>query len=165
MEDIEAIGHSWGATTYEWTEDGAACTAKRVCENDGSHIETAQATVTSKESQTPTCTEKGETTYTATVVFGDKTYTDTTTRQDLPIDPENHNNRLVEVEAKEPTCTEDGNHAHWRCDGCNKLFSDAEGKSEISVDEVTIDALGHTAEKVAGQAPTYTSYGWKDVWK
>lgn len=107
----------------------------------------------------------GATTYTATVVFGDKTYTDTTTRQDLPIDPENHNNRLVEVEAKEPTCTEDGNHAHWRCDGCNKLFSDAEGKNEISVDEVTIDALGHTAEKVAGQAPTYTSAGWKDYWK
>lgn len=44
-------------------------------------------------------------------------------------------------------------------------FSDAEGKSEISVDEVTIDALGHTAEKVAGQAPTYTSAGWKDYWK
>lgn len=165
IADIAATGHSWKTPTYEWSEDGKSCTAKRVCRNDETHTETATATVNGVQSKEPTCTDKGETTYTATVVFGDKTYTDTTTRQDLPIDPENHNNRLVEVEAKEPTCTEDGNHAHWRCDGCNKLFSDAEGKNEISVDEVTIDALGHTAEKVAGQAPTYTSAGWKDYWK
>ena len=165
IADIAATGHSWKTPTYEWSEDGKSCTAKRVCRNDETHTETATATVNGVQSKEPTCTDKGETTYTATVVFGDKIYTDTTTRQDLPIDPENHNNRLVEVEAKEPTCTEDGNHAHWRCDGCNKLFSDAEGKSEISVDEVTIDALGHTAEKVAGQAPTYTSAGWKDYWK
>ncbi|MGN1307360.1 MAG: S-layer homology domain-containing protein, partial [Faecousia sp.] len=42
------------------------CTAKRVCKNDASHVETAAATVTSEATKPATCTEAGETTYTAT---------------------------------------------------------------------------------------------------
>ena len=59
------VSHTWGEPTYTWAEDGRACTATRVCEKDGSHIETATAAVTGKVTKQATCTEKGETTCTA----------------------------------------------------------------------------------------------------
>ena len=65
VTDIPAIGHDWDAPTYVWSEDGKTCTATRVCKHDDSHVETAEATVTGEQSKAPTCTENGETTYTA----------------------------------------------------------------------------------------------------
>lgn len=62
---IAATGHSWGEVSFTWSEDGSSCTAERVCENDKTHKETAKALVTSEKTKDPTCTEKGETTYTA----------------------------------------------------------------------------------------------------
>ena len=66
----DALGHSFAAATPSWQYDAAnsiwICTAKRVCSRDGSHIETATATVTGEKTTAPTCTEKGWTTYTAT---------------------------------------------------------------------------------------------------
>ena len=59
-----ATDHDW-KITYTWSEDNTTCTAKRVCKNDASHTETATATVTSEPTKAPTCTEMGETTYTA----------------------------------------------------------------------------------------------------
>ena len=58
--------HDWGKTVYKWSEYNTACTATRTCKNDASHTETAEATVTSEQTQAPTCTEPGKTTYTAT---------------------------------------------------------------------------------------------------
>ena len=60
-----ATDHDW-KITYTWSEDNTTCTAKRVCQHDASHTETATATVTSEPTKAPTCTEMGETTYTAT---------------------------------------------------------------------------------------------------
>ncbi len=65
-EDIPALGHDWGKTVYKWSEYNTACTATRTCKNDASHTATAEATVTSEQTQAPTCTEPGKTTYTAT---------------------------------------------------------------------------------------------------
>ena len=47
------------------------------------------------------------------------------------------------VAEKAATCTEDGYEAYWKCEGCDKLFSDAEGKNEITA-PVTVKAKGHT---------------------
>ncbi len=65
VADISATGHSWGATVYTWSDDGKSCTATRTCETDNSHVEEATATVTGVETKAATCTEDGETTYTA----------------------------------------------------------------------------------------------------
>ena len=56
--EVSALGHDWGAPTYEWNEDHTACTATRVCARDSSHTETAEATViiTSNEDGTETHT-------------------------------------------------------------------------------------------------------------
>lgn len=58
--------HAYKDPTYEWSEDGKYCTAKRVCENNPMHIETEKATTTSHVKTPATCTKKGVTTYEAT---------------------------------------------------------------------------------------------------
>ena len=54
---------------------------------------------------------------------------------------------LVKVESTDPTCVIDGYSEHYKCcdEGCNKLFSDAEGKNEITLESVTKKAPGHNA--------------------
>ena len=63
---ISAINHNWNDAVYTWNDDGSTCTAARTCKNDKSHTEISKATVTDTQTKAPTCTEKGETTYTAT---------------------------------------------------------------------------------------------------
>ena len=63
---ISAINHNWNDAVYTWNDDGSTCTAARTCKNDKSHTEISKATATDTQTKAPTCTEKGETTYTAT---------------------------------------------------------------------------------------------------
>lgn len=58
--------HTWSATTYTWAEDGSSCTASRVCEDNAAHVEQATAVIDQQQTKEPTCTQAGETTYTAT---------------------------------------------------------------------------------------------------
>ena len=70
-ETIPATGHVWGEVTFEWTatEDGYTATATRVCANDATHTETVTATVVKGTN------EDGKAVYTATVTFGEQTFT------------------------------------------------------------------------------------------
>lgn len=52
--------------------------------------------------------------------------------------------QLTKVEAKEASCTEDGNTEYWICEDCGKLFADEEGTAETALDTVTLPAVGHT---------------------
>ncbi len=72
------LGHIYGEPTWTWNGYTRA-TAKFVCERNTSHIENVNATITSVTTA-PTCTEKGETIYTATVTFEGETYTVTKTQ-------------------------------------------------------------------------------------
>ncbi|MBM6809390.1 InlB B-repeat-containing protein, partial [Faecalicoccus pleomorphus] len=81
---IQATGHSYGEPVWNWSEDGKTCTVTFTCEKDETHKETPKVTVTSAEKAPATCTEAGVTTYTATVEFNGKTYTDTKDVADIP---------------------------------------------------------------------------------
>ena len=61
-----------------------------------------------------------------------------------PIVDEPHVHNLIEVVEVLPTCTQDGNIGYWRCDGCNKYFSDGEGVNEIELNTTVLNRLGHT---------------------
>ena len=50
---------------------------------------------------------------------------------------------LIQMEAKAPTCIEDGNSAYYKCPDCGLIFEDAEGTTETSLEKVTIKATGH----------------------
>ena len=64
LTDIPAKDHSW-TVEYTWSEDGKSCTATHVCANDAKHNETVAAEISTEETKAPTCTEMGQTTYTA----------------------------------------------------------------------------------------------------
>lgn len=53
---------------------------------------------------------------------------------------------LAITEAQAPTCTEDGNIAYWRCGKCDKYFSDAQGKYEITLTDTVVKTNGHSFE-------------------
>ena len=74
-----------------------------------------------KVTKEPTCTEKGEKTFTCTKCPATKT-------EDIPA--LGHN--MTAHAAKDATFEAAGNKAYWSCDRCNKFFSDAEGKQEIA---------------------------------
>lgn len=62
--------------------------------------------------------------------------------------------KLTKVAAVSATCDKAGNKEYYKCSECGKLFTDAEGKSETTIDAVTIAALGHKMTKTAAVAAT-----------
>ena len=60
---------------------------------------------------------------------------------DLPDPPVGH--RLTAVAEVPATCETAGVEAYWKCSVCGKLFSDAEGKTETTLEKLAIPATGH----------------------
>ena len=156
---LSAINHDWNDAVYTWSDDGSTCTATRTCKHDSAHTETAVATVTAAQTKAPTCTENGETTYTA-VFEADWAMTQTKVLADIPAT----GHSLTKTEAKAPSCTEAGNQAYWTCGTCGKLFADAEGKVEITLADTVIPAAGHTLTKTEAKAATCTEAGNQAYW-
>ncbi len=66
VTNVPAIGHAYGAPTYEWAADNSSVTATRVCANDASHVETETVSTTYAVTTAATCEAAGVGTYTAT---------------------------------------------------------------------------------------------------
>ena len=133
---IPATGHAYGAPVWKWNDDFTA-SATFTCGNDASHVEKVDATVTSEVTE-GSCEVGGTRTYTAKVTFEGKEYTDTKTE---PVPAKGHT--LTAVAEVPATCETAGTSAHWKCDVCGKLFSDAEGKTETTLEKLVIPATGH----------------------
>ena len=58
-------------------------------------------------------------------------------------DPCADGHKLSAVAEVPATCQETGVKAHWVCSVCRKLFSDADGKNETTLEALTIPATGH----------------------
>jgi len=59
-----------------------------------------------------------------------------------------HKHTLVQVEAKEATCTASGMKAYYSCQSCDAIFSDSRGNTEITdKDSLIIPASGHKDSK------------------
>ena len=67
--------------------------------------------------------------------------------------------KLTENKGKAAGCETDGVETYYKCSVCNKLFSDKDGKNEITK-PVVIPALGHDPEHVDAKEPTYDDAGW-----
>ena len=77
-EPIAALGHDWGEPCFDWAEDYSTCTAAFRC-GRCDQVDAMPAKVTSEVTVKPTQEAEGVRTYTATVAFEEKTYTDTKT--------------------------------------------------------------------------------------
>ena len=136
-ETLPATSHAYGEPVWSWTDDFKA-TATFTCANNAAHVENVTATVTNAVTTEATCETTGVRTYTAKVTFEGKEYTDTKTE---PVPAKGHT--LTAVEAVPATCETAGVKAHWVCSVCGKLFSDAEGKTETTLEKLAIPATGH----------------------
>ena len=70
QQTVPATGHSWGAPVYEWASDNNMVTAKCVCGNDGTHVESETVNTTAEVTAQATTTKMGQTTYTASFANG-----------------------------------------------------------------------------------------------
>ena len=59
----------------------------------------------------------------------------------------------------EPTCITAGKVEYWRCDGCGKLYDDANCTNELTQGQLTIPKLGHNMTKTEAVEPTYWAAG------
>lgn len=109
-----------------------------------------------------TCKEPGNIAYVICDLCG-KMWRDMTLKDQLdvvntPIDTSKH--KLDKVDAKDPTCTEDGYEAYWKCSVCGQLFSDDKGTKKIDT-PVKRNKTGHAPMLMAGNAATCTKEGWQ----
>ena len=51
---------------------------------------------------------------------------------------------MEKTEAVAAKCTTDGNIEYFTCKRCKKIFKDAEGKEEITLEDTVVKAIGHT---------------------
>ena len=180
--------HAWGEPAWSWSEDGKTCTVTFTCENDKTHKETPEVTVTSAVKTPATCTEAGVTAYTATVEFGGKTYSDAKDVTDIPAtghkygeptwswsedgktaaatftcqNDESHQateTATVTSETKsEPTCTESGVTTYT-------ATVEFGGQTYTSTKDVAdIPATGHKLTKTEAEAATCTKPGNTEYW-
>lgn len=159
-ETIAALGHAYGEPAWNWDEDGKTATATFTCTREGctaettGHAQTVTATVSGKQKVAPTCTDKGTTTYTATVTFEGKNYSATKDVEDIA----KIAHTLTATPAKAATCTEPGNNEYWTCSVCKKVFK-ADKTTETTVAAETLAALGHKMTKTPAKAATCVAEG------
>lgn len=77
-----------------------------------------------------------------------------------------HVHTLVQVEAQNPTCEEEGHTTYWICEECAKLFSSETGDSEteITLEDTVIEKLGHSLVMTEAKAPTCEEEGNIAFW-
>ena len=143
---IPAIDHEWGEPTWEWSEDGSSATATFACAHDASHVQTVDATVTSRTSEDPTCTGEGVATYTATVELGGKSFSDTLELGDIA--PTGHTPKTEG--ARKATCASEGYTGDKVCSVCGALL----GRGE------TIERVEHTPVTVGAREATCSAEGY-----
>ena len=148
-------GHVYGEPVWTWNEDFTAY-ADFFCTVNPAHEKLhMEATVTSQVTTGSSCTQGGVRTYTAAVVRDGVTYTDTRT-QAIPA----AGHQLTAVAEVPAACEATGVRAHWRCSVCGKLFADAQGTEETTLEALTIPAAGHDTQLVGAKDATCTEDGY-----
>ena len=121
----------------------------------------------------PSCTEPGTGEYwTCDNAGDDKLYGDKDCKeviQSIPVvDPKGH--KLSHMDGNPASCKEVGWKEYYKCDDCDALFEDAQGKTSIADLEAwkkgagKLDLAPHSAQFVAGQASTCKEHGWRDYY-
>ena len=153
VDENTRANHTFGGWV---TEKDSTCTETGTQKHTCAACDYSETGVIDKKAHTPehhdrvepTCTATGSIEYWQCSVcskkFSNADCTVEVTDSEIALEKVSH--KLTKTEAKAPTCTKAGNIEYWTCSVCKKLFSDSEGKNEITAASVVIPATGHTAD-------------------
>lgn len=118
----------------------AACDNGNDNNNENGGTTTTEHTFTEHKAKEPTCTESGNLAYWECTdcgkLFSDKDGKTETTLAAVTIAAKGHT--LTKTDGKPATCKDEGITEYWTCTVCEKLFSDGEGKTEITQADTVI---------------------------
>ena len=147
---VPATGHDWDpdSAVWHWSNEGEiSASVVLTCKNDPTHQEAFVATLSAPTvSKAPTCTEMGESTYTATVTAG-KVTVQNVLKVDVPMTE--HKFGAEPVETKPATCV---HHAEkiYQCEVCNLQNSVVEAGDLLPHEIVPDPALSTPAGCLTG---------------
>ncbi len=165
---VDEDNHNYDFTTADYdfhlkagSETDYECTATVSCSRNAEHTkitETVNATVQVTE---PDCTTAGEKVYTAE--FTNKAFgKDGVFSKTESINAPGHNmSHTTRVEA---TCVNPGNIEYWHCSSCNKNYSDANGQTEVSAEDLIIAKLDHNMSHTTRVEATCVNPGNIEYW-
>ncbi|MBO5328042.1 MAG: bacterial Ig-like domain-containing protein [Clostridia bacterium] len=155
--DCSACDHEEEVTGYTLSKEGAL----EVSDNQivisyvkNSVTYTATVAITVKHEHTlgslvpavdPTCTEEGNVAYYECTVCHSY-FSDSQAQNKLEtvvVPATNHANTVTKTDAKESSCTEQGNNAYWSCSACDKVFADEACTQETTVADQTLPLADH----------------------
>ena len=124
----------------------ATCTAKAVCETcDQPYGELGAHKLTKTDAKAATCTEAGNEAYWTCSgcgkYFSDENGTNEIEKDSWVLKTLGHDR--TKTDAKEATCTEDGNNEYYTCSRCGGVFKDEAGTQATTVEAETLKKLGH----------------------
>ncbi|MCI7139135.1 MAG: hypothetical protein MR987_06945 [Oscillospiraceae bacterium] len=185
--EIPATDHDWAEPTYEWSSDNKTCTAKRVCKNDQSHIESETVNTVYSVVKAAACEAKGEGKYAAT--FTNAAFEEQEKTVEIPATDHNWAEPTYEWSSDNKTCTAKrvckNDKAHEQTQSVNtvsKTLKEAtcteKGSIEYTADfksnnygfvkqskTVETAALGHKLEHHDAKAATCVAEGNVEYWE
>ena len=94
--------------------------------------------------------------------FADEALTTMLDKNDVVLAKTSHT--ISEIKAKEPTCSEAGNIAHWHCEICDEYFADEALTIKINKNDVLLEKTGHTISEIKAKEPTCNEAGHIAYW-
>ena len=185
--EIPATDHDWAEPTYEWSSDNKTCTAKRVCKNDQSHIESETVNSVYSVVKAAACEAKGEGKYVAT--FTNAAFEEQEKTVEIPATDHDWAEPTYEWSSDNKTCTAKrvckNDKAHEQTQSVNtvsKTLKEAtcaeKGSVEYTADfgnnnygfvkqskTVETAALGHKLEHHDAKAATCVAEGNVEYWE
>ena len=124
----------------------ATCTAKAVCETcDQPYGELGAHKLTKTDAKAATYTEAGNEAYWTCSgcgkYFSDENGTNEIEKDSWVLKTLGHD--MTKTDAKEATCTEDGNNEYYTCSKCGGVFKDEAGAQATTVEAETLKKLSH----------------------
>ncbi len=153
---IPKLNHN-AKVKFTWSADYATCSYTISCDQcNNNKVASGSATVTNKETPATSCITPGKKTYTATVAFEGKTYTDTCEKTLYADKTDESMHKNIETGAYVvPTCTKGGYTNARTCKDCGYTF---EGQSDGTAPNPNAHPAGSIREDEA-VAPTCTKTG------
>ena len=139
---------------------------KKETTEDKIKVEKKPHTLTAHEAEEATCTEDGKKAYWECSVckklFSDAEGKTETTEEALVEKAKGH--KLTAHAEVKATCDKEGKKAYWECSECDKLFADAEGKTEITEADLVIEKEAHKLTRVEAVEATPDKDGNIEYW-